>query len=197
MRFLLLILLFPLACLAEPATVIRATELKKQPATDAAKVATLSENTAVDAGERQGGWTRVKAEEGAGWVKMLSLRYGAPGAAKQGDTGISQLFNVARTGSSGTQVTTGVRGLDADMIKAAQPNPGFEIVGFHGSRQKCVSVSSLPADRLSSMHSSWTSRTGWYSGRMCTIDAMRSRVVAWASAARKTLGDGARSSGDR
>ena len=135
MRFLLLILLFPLACLAEPATVIRATELKKQPATDAAKVATLSENTAVDAGERQGGWTRVKAEEGAGWVKMLSLRYGAPGAAKQGDTGISQLFNVARTGSSGTQVTTGVRGLDADMIKAAQPNPGElkKLEGFSAS----------------------------------------------------------------
>lgn len=124
MRFLLLTLLFPLACVAEPATVVRATELKKQPATDAANVATLSENTAVDAGERQGGWTRVKAQEGQGWVKMLSLRYGAPGAAKQGDTGISQLFNVARTGSSGTQVTTGVRGLDADMIKAAQPNPG-------------------------------------------------------------------------
>jgi hypothetical protein len=124
MRFLLLILLFPLACAAEPAAVIRATELKKQPATDAANVATLPESTAVDAGERQGGWTRVKAQEGEGWVKMLSLRYGAPGAAKPGDTGISQLFNVARTGSSGTQVTTGVRGLDADMIKAAQPNPG-------------------------------------------------------------------------
>jgi Bacterial SH3 domain len=124
MRFLLSILLFPLACAAEPATVVRATELKKQPASDAASVATLSENTPVDAGERQGGWTRVKAQEGEGWVKMLSLRYGASGAAKQGDTGITQLFNAARTGSSGTQVTTGVRGLDADMIKAAQPNPG-------------------------------------------------------------------------
>ena len=36
---------------------------------------------------------------------------------------MSQLFNVARTGSSGTQVTTGVRGLDADQIATAQPNP--------------------------------------------------------------------------
>jgi hypothetical protein len=123
MRLLLSILLLPLVCSAEPASVIRATELKKQPATDAATVATLQESTAVDALERRGGWTRVKAQEGEGWVKMLALRYGAAGSAKQGDTGISQLFNVARTGSSGAQVTTGVRGLDADMIKAAQPDP--------------------------------------------------------------------------
>jgi hypothetical protein len=123
MRILLLVLLVvPLLCAAEPASVIRATDLKKDPATDAGTIATLPENTAVDAGERQGAWTRVKAPAGEGWVKMLSLRYGAPATAKQGDTGISQLFNVARTGSSGTQVTTGVRGLDADMIKAAQPN---------------------------------------------------------------------------
>jgi hypothetical protein len=125
MKFWILALVFfPLLCPAEPATVIRPTELKKDPAVDAATLATLGENTAVDAGERRGGWTRVKGPDGEGWVKMLALRYGAPGAAKQGDSGISQLFNVARTGSSGTQVTTGVRGLDADMIKAAQPNPG-------------------------------------------------------------------------
>ena len=123
-RFFALILLLPIVCAAEPATVIRATELKKDPATDAATLATLPENSAVDAGERQGGWTRVKAPSGEGWVKMLALRYGGPGAAKQGDTGIMQLFNVARTGSSGTQVTTGVRGLDADQIKTAQPNIG-------------------------------------------------------------------------
>ena len=33
------------------------------------------------------------------------------------------MFNVARTGTSGTQVTTGVRGLDAEQIANAQPNP--------------------------------------------------------------------------
>jgi hypothetical protein len=53
---------------------------------------------------------------------MLTLRYGAA-AAKPGATGVSQLFNVARTGTSGTQVTTGVRGLDAHDLANAQPNP--------------------------------------------------------------------------
>ena len=74
-------------------------------------MAPLAEGAKVDAQERKGGWTRVKAPGGAeGWVRMLQLRYGS-GEAKQGDTGVSQLLNVARTGSSGTQVTTGVRGL--------------------------------------------------------------------------------------
>ena len=117
---LLLLLFLPLIAWAEPATLIRPTELKKDPATDAPTVAELAENTVVDATERRAGWTRVKAAAGEGWVKMLALRYGAN--AKQGETGLSQLFNVARTGSSGTQVTTGVRGLEAEQITNAQPN---------------------------------------------------------------------------
>jgi hypothetical protein len=122
MRSLLLLLFIPLAALAEPATVIRVTDLKQEPASDAATVASLPENTAVDALERRSGWTRVKAPAGEGWVRMLALRFGA-GGAKPGASGVNQIFNVARTGTSGTQVTTGVRGLDADQIAQAQPNP--------------------------------------------------------------------------
>jgi hypothetical protein len=109
--------------MAEPATVIRPAELKQDPATDAATLATLPENTAVDALERKGGWTRVKAGANEGWVRMLSLRFGGATTAKPGASGVSQLFNVARTGTSGTQATTGVRGLDSEQIANAQPNP--------------------------------------------------------------------------
>jgi len=120
---ILLLLLAPALCLAEPASVIRATQMKQQPASDAATVAPLAENAKVDALERKGGWTRVRAESGAeGWVRMLALRYAGVGEAKQGDAGISQLLNVARTGTSGAQVTTGVRGLDADQLANAKPN---------------------------------------------------------------------------
>jgi Bacterial SH3 domain len=122
-RFLALLLLLPCLALAEPATVIKATELKQAPATDAATVATLPENTTVDALERRSGWTRVKAESGEGWVRMLSLRFGGEVKPKAGASGLTQMFNVARTGTSGTQVTTGVRGLDAEQLANAQPNP--------------------------------------------------------------------------
>jgi hypothetical protein len=123
MRIAALVLLFPALAFAEPATLIRTTELKQSPASDAATVATLAETTKVDALERKGGWTRVRAEGGAeGWVRMLALRYAGAGEAKQGDAGISQILNVARTGTSGAQVTTGVRGLDAEQLANAKPN---------------------------------------------------------------------------
>jgi hypothetical protein len=86
-------------------------------------MAQLAENTAVETLERKGGWTKVKTKSGEGWVKMLSLRYGGPGAAKRGDSGLAQAVNVARSGASGTQVTTGVRGLDETDIKTAKPSP--------------------------------------------------------------------------
>jgi hypothetical protein len=123
MRFLALLLLFPMLVLAEPATVIRATDLKHEPASDSATLAALAENTAVEVLERKSGWTRVKAQPGEGWVRMLALRFGGTAPAKPGATGLTQLFSVARTGTSGTQVTTGVRGLDAEQIANAQPNP--------------------------------------------------------------------------
>ncbi len=122
MKALLFLLCVPLVAWADPATVLRATELKAEPASDAATVAQLSESTRVDALERKGGWTRVKSGSAQGWVKMLALRYDGPGETKRGDTGIAQAFNVARTGASGTQVTTGVRGLDEDQLAKAQPN---------------------------------------------------------------------------
>ena len=117
-------LLLPALCLAESATVIRATELKRAPATDAESAGQLAENAKVEALERRGGWTRVRGAGGAeGWVRMLALRYEGAGAARQGESGIAQALNVARTGTSGTQVTTGVRGLDAEQLANAKPNP--------------------------------------------------------------------------
>jgi hypothetical protein len=122
-RAAFLLLLVPALALAEPATVVRATDLKQSPATDAATLAPLAESAKVQALERKGGWTRVKTEAGAeGWVRMLTLRYTGGGEAKSGDSGIVQLLNVARTGTSGTQVTTGVRGLDAELLANATPN---------------------------------------------------------------------------
>lgn len=123
MKLFLAVLLVPLICAAEPASVVRPTELKKDPATDAATVVQVPADAAVDATERRGGWVRVRTPAGEeGWVKLLALRYGAAGGAKRGDSGLAQAITAARTGSSGTQVTTGVRGLDDEKISTAAPN---------------------------------------------------------------------------
>jgi hypothetical protein len=126
MKIIVFALLFAAgaALAAETGTLVRATDLKKEPFSDASNVASLPEKAKVEVLARQGGWTRVKTGDGAtGWVRMLALRMGDEAQAKQGGSGLAQLFNVARTGSSGNTVTTGVRGLDKEQIQNATPNP--------------------------------------------------------------------------
>jgi hypothetical protein len=113
-----------LSAAAETAVTNRETELKREPFSDAATLATLPAQSSVEILKRQGGWTQVKpANAAAGWVRMLNLRLGSGTATKQGDSGIGALFNVARSGSSGNTVTTGIRGLSEEDLRTARPNP--------------------------------------------------------------------------
>jgi hypothetical protein len=122
-----------LSAAAETAVTNRETSLKQEPFTDAATIATLPDKTTVEVLKRQGGWTQIKPPSAAqGWVRMLNLRFGDSRARNSG-SGLSSLFNVARTGSSGTTVTTGVKGLDItkDTIQNASPNKA-ELKRMHG-----------------------------------------------------------------
>ncbi len=102
---------------------VRRTELKAEPFTDAATVGSLAEKAQVRIVGRQGGWMKVESQAANGWVRMLAIRTARGADAKAGDSGVGALFNVARTGSSGTAVATGVRGLDKEQIQNAKPNP--------------------------------------------------------------------------
>jgi len=110
------------ACAEQTAYAVRSTEIKQQPYSDAATVARLNENASVSIVSRQGGWVRISSRAGNGWVKMLSLRGGST-ATRRGDSGLQNLFNIGRTGSSGITVATGVRGLSEEDLKHAQPDP--------------------------------------------------------------------------
>jgi len=99
----------------------RSTELKQEPFSDSAGAGTLPERTQVKIVLRQGGWLKVESAAGSGWVRLLSIRTGST-EGTGGDSGLKQLFNVARSGTSGTAVATGVRGLDKEQIQNAQPN---------------------------------------------------------------------------
>jgi hypothetical protein len=112
---------------------VRKTEVKAEPFTDAKTVGSLAEKVQVRVVERQGGWMKVEAQPASGWVRMLSIRM----AVSQGDSGVGALFNVARTGSSGTAVATGVRGLDKEQIQNAKPNPAEleKLAGFRADKR--------------------------------------------------------------
>jgi hypothetical protein len=106
---------------ARPGLTVHETVLRSDPAGNAAEVATLPAETELSVFERLGGWYRVQADAGAGWLRLASLRFPSPelGAA---DSGVDLLLNSMRTStyagsSSGT--TTGVRGLDASDIDNA------------------------------------------------------------------------------
>jgi hypothetical protein len=105
---------------ARPGLTVHETVLRSEPAGDAGEVATLPAETELSVFERLGGWYRVQANAGAGWLRLASLRFPSTELGA-GDSGVDLILNSMRTGtyagSSGT--TTGVRGLDASDIDNA------------------------------------------------------------------------------
>lgn len=115
----------------EAAVIKRATQLRDAPSDGGASVAPLDANTVVTrTNERKGPWTKVSTQQGAsGWVHMFDLgpQSGAAtpsnNAATSGLRGLGGLFG--GTGGSTTTATStvGIRGLGAEDIANAQPDP--------------------------------------------------------------------------
>jgi len=118
------LLLLALPVMAQkPGYVANFTELKREPSRTAETVKSLDANTPLTSLKRQGSWVQVQLGDQVGWMPMLAVRSGTPGTAKKGESGLSRLFNIARSGNSGAVTTTGVRGLDKEQIQNATPNP--------------------------------------------------------------------------
>ncbi|MFN4117213.1 SH3 domain-containing protein [Acidovorax sp.] len=115
----------------DAAVVKRATQLRSTPEESGASVAALAANTVVTrSAERKGPWTKVSTAQGAsGWVHMFDLgpqtgsASGTGNAATGGLRGLGGLFG-GNSGSTTTATSTvGIRGLGAEDIANAQPNP--------------------------------------------------------------------------
>jgi hypothetical protein len=138
--------LSPLLSTAEPAVTVRQVELRTTPASDAKSVATLPAQSSVDLVQRQGAWVQLKSGKNTGWAKLFDIRLGAAGsgsgtAGKQGSgNSLSETLNLA-SGNRGASVTTGVRGLDADMLSKAVPNPQeyAALVGYTSTKEQSQS----------------------------------------------------------
>jgi hypothetical protein len=106
--------------LAEPGTLLRDSELRARPFGDAEVVVALKAKQTVDIVARKGAWAQVKSGASTGWVRVLNVR---TGSGQRGEAGVDQLASVFRTGSSGTAVSTGVKGLSEEKLKTAEPSP--------------------------------------------------------------------------
>jgi hypothetical protein len=112
---------------AERGNVIRPGQLKAQPFIDAATAADVAANQPVTILVRRGGWVQVESNGKQGWLRMLNVRLEANAAAQAAappkpKAGVSPA-SLFRTGSSGTTVTTGVKGIGEEDIQKAAPDP--------------------------------------------------------------------------
>ncbi|GAB4512261.1 MAG: hypothetical protein Tsb0026_16060 [Sulfuricaulis sp.] len=110
----------------ETGTTRTAVDLKATPHSDAKGAGQLAANTTVDILERRGGWLRISASGKTGWAKLHQVRAGEGPEAKKSGEGLAILKNVGQTGRSGSQgivATTGIRGMSAEELKNAKPDP--------------------------------------------------------------------------
>jgi hypothetical protein len=108
------------ALAAESGVLIRGDELRDKPFIDAESLGKVAANAAVSIAARQGGWVQVDVDGKSGWVRTLNVRLAGGGST--GNSGLLAASSAFRTGSSGTQVTTGVKGLGESDLNAAVPN---------------------------------------------------------------------------
>jgi hypothetical protein len=120
--------LLPLAASAQEAAVTRrATELRDAPGERGKSIAALPAQAAVTrTNERQGPWVQVRTAAGAtGWLHLFDV--GPAGSAAEGGgagnalRGVTGLFGSGRSTQTGS--TAGIRGLEAQDLANAQPNP--------------------------------------------------------------------------
>jgi hypothetical protein len=105
------------------AIVVRSTELKAKPFSDAETLKSLKENQKLDVVSRKASWTEVKAQDTVGWVKMLSLRFeGKEGGGNSLGAFVQSGFELKRGTDTGSTTTTAVKGLDKESFKNLSPN---------------------------------------------------------------------------
>lgn len=103
-----------------------AVALMATPHSDAKPAGQLAANTAVDILERRGGWLRISAAGKSGWAKLHQVRVGEGSQATKSGEGLAILKNVGETGRSGSTgivATTGIRGMSAEELTNAKPDP--------------------------------------------------------------------------
>jgi hypothetical protein len=108
-----------------PGLTVHETDLRGKPSSSAASIATLPSGSELTVFERKGGWYRVEAEAGPGWLRLASIRF--PSTARtEADDGTDEVLSMMRigpgSGAMSSSTTTGVRGLDGASIQSASPS---------------------------------------------------------------------------
>lgn len=113
----------------EAGSTVVSTALRSEPKATSQEVATVAAETSVIINERKGSWFNVSLKDTpatTGWLRMFDVKMqsGSSGS-KSGGKSLASVFGGLFGGKSdaGAQSTIGIRGLDEEDLKSAQPNP--------------------------------------------------------------------------
>lgn len=112
--------LAPAISMAETGTALKADTLRAEPFSDAKTLSTIAKGESLNILSKKGAWLQVKTKKNTGWVRLFSVKRGATSANNQ----VKGVIDVAsgRAGTGQVISTTGVRGLNAEELKAAKFN---------------------------------------------------------------------------
>jgi uncharacterized protein YgiM (DUF1202 family) len=103
----------------EVGVALKADAIKQEPFSDAATVGNLNAGDKVNIFSKDGGWLKIKSNQGNGWVRMLSIRKGDAKKARSLADSFKGLAS-GRTGTGQVVATTGIRGLNEEELKTAK-----------------------------------------------------------------------------
>jgi hypothetical protein len=114
------LLLANISMAAETGSALKNDSIRFEPFADAKVTGTLNRGDSLEIISKKGAWLQVKSKKNAGWVRLLSVKRGSSSSSKQVG-GVLAAVN-GRAGTGQVVSTTGVRGLNAEELKAAKFN---------------------------------------------------------------------------
>jgi hypothetical protein len=114
------LLLANISMAAETGSALKNDSIRFEPFADAKVTGTLNRGDSLEIISKKGAWLQVKSKKNAGWVRLLSVKRGSSSSSKQVD-GVLAAVN-GRAGTGQVVSTTGIRGLNAEELKAAKFN---------------------------------------------------------------------------
>lgn len=106
----------------------RATEMRQYPDETSNLIRTLPDKTNVQVTERRGAWSRVRAGNDTGWVRMMHLRGGTVVEGESSSGGgffaaFNRLLSGDRASGRAQSATVGIRGFSREDVERANFNP--------------------------------------------------------------------------
>jgi hypothetical protein len=114
----LLLASFSLA--AETGSALKNDSIRIEPFADAKISGNFSRGESLQILKKKGAWLQVKTKKTTGWVRLLAVKRGSSTSGNQ-TAGVLALAS-GRAGTGQIVATTGVRGLSAEQLKAAEFN---------------------------------------------------------------------------